>query len=96
MSLSPKQIEGIAHLARLDLDATEIPRYVDSLSSILGLVGELERVDTTGVTPMAHPLEGQVQRLREDRVGSPDQRELLQANAPQVQGGQYLVPKVIE
>ena len=96
MSLSPKQIEGIAHLARLDLDAAEIPRYVDSLSSILGLVGELERVDTAGVAPMAHPLEGQVQRLREDRVSSPNQRERLQANAPQVQDGQYLVPKVIE
>jgi len=96
MSLSPKQIEGIAHLARLDLDAAEIPRYVDSLSSILGLVGELERVDTTGVAPMAHPLEGQVQRLRDDRVSSPNQRDLLQANAPQVQDGQYLVPKVIE
>ena len=96
MSLSPKQIEGIAHLARLDLDAAEIPRYVDSLSSILGLVGELERVDTTGVAPMAHPLEGQVQRLRDDRVSSPNQRDLQQANAPQVQDGQYLVPKVIE
>jgi aspartyl-tRNA(Asn)/glutamyl-tRNA(Gln) amidotransferase subunit C len=96
MSLSSKQIEGIAHLARLELDAAEIPRYVDSLSSILGLVSELERVNTDGIAPMAHPLEGQVQRLRADAVSSPNLRDLLQANAPQVDAGLYVVPKVIE
>jgi aspartyl-tRNA(Asn)/glutamyl-tRNA(Gln) amidotransferase subunit C len=45
---------------------------------------------------MAHPLEGQVQRLRADAVSSPNLRQLLQANAPQVEGGLYVVPKVIE
>jgi aspartyl-tRNA(Asn)/glutamyl-tRNA(Gln) amidotransferase subunit C len=95
MSLSPKQIESIAHLARLELKPEEIPVYADSLSRIFGLVGELDRAQTAAVEPMAHPLE-QVQRLRADAATSTDQRELFQRNAPQVDGGLYLVPKVIE
>ena len=46
--------------------------------------------------PMAHPLEGQVQRLRDDVVTSGNERERNQRNAPQVEAGLYLVPRVIE
>jgi aspartyl-tRNA(Asn)/glutamyl-tRNA(Gln) amidotransferase subunit C len=44
---------------------------------------------------MAHPLDA-VQRLRADEVSEPDQRAALQAIAPAVQDGLFLVPKVIE
>ncbi|MFM1887658.1 MAG: hypothetical protein RL026_2815 [Pseudomonadota bacterium] len=96
MSLSEKQIQNIAHLARLELSPEEAARYATSLSSILGLVGQLEGADTAGIEPMAHPLEDQVQRLRPDEVTSVNHRELFQQNAPQVEAGQYLVPRVIE
>jgi aspartyl-tRNA(Asn)/glutamyl-tRNA(Gln) amidotransferase subunit C len=96
MSLTPKQIESIAHLARLALAPEEIPVYADSLSRIFGLVDELDRAQTAGIEPMAHPLDDQVQRLRPDTITSPDRREVYQRNAPQVEGGLYLVPKVIE
>lgn len=96
MSLTPKQIQSIAHLARLDLAPEEIPAYTDSLSRIFSLVAELDRAQTAGIEPMAHPLEDQVQRLRPDEVTSPNARERYQLNAPQVEGGLYLVPKVIE
>ena len=45
---------------------------------------------------MAHPLEGQVQPLRVDSVTETDRREAYQANAPAVEAGLYLVPKVLE
>ena len=96
MSLTPTQIQNIAHLARLELRAEEIPVYTNSLTRILGLVGELERASTAGVEPMAHPLTGQVQRLRADEVTAPNARDLYQRNAPQVEDGLYLVPRVIE
>jgi aspartyl-tRNA(Asn)/glutamyl-tRNA(Gln) amidotransferase subunit C len=96
MSLTPTQIQNIAHLARLELRGEEIPVYTDSLTRILGLVGELEKAQTAGVEPMAHPLTGQVQRLRADAVTEPNARDLYQRNAPQVEDGLYLVPKVIE
>ncbi|MGH8299633.1 MAG: Asp-tRNA(Asn)/Glu-tRNA(Gln) amidotransferase subunit GatC [Steroidobacteraceae bacterium] len=96
MSLTRAQIESIAHLARLELEPAEIPVYQESLSRILDLVGQLERADTGGVAPMAHPLPGLAQRLRADAVTEEDARERYQAGAPQVAAGLYLVPKVIE
>ncbi|MGH8254303.1 MAG: Asp-tRNA(Asn)/Glu-tRNA(Gln) amidotransferase subunit GatC [Steroidobacteraceae bacterium] len=96
MSLSRRDIDNIAHLARLALTDAEIPVYIDSLSRIMGLVGELDHAPTAGVEPMSHPLAGLKQRMRTDAVTDSDQHEQYQRNAPQVMAGLYLVPKVIE
>jgi len=96
MSLTREQLASIAALARLDLSASEIPVYQQSLSSILDFIGALDAVDTADVQPMAHPLPGLSQRLRPDAVTESDRHEAYQANAPQVAAGLYLVPKVIE
>jgi aspartyl-tRNA(Asn)/glutamyl-tRNA(Gln) amidotransferase subunit C len=45
---------------------------------------------------MAHPLSGQSQRLRADVVTDGDRHERYQENAPSVQAGLYVVPRVIE
>jgi aspartyl-tRNA(Asn)/glutamyl-tRNA(Gln) amidotransferase subunit C len=95
MSLQKDDIEKIAHLARLAIGTEDIAAYTHNLSSILDLVEQMNAVDTSGVTPMAHPLDAQ-QRLRADVVTEQNQREHFQANAPQVEAGLYLVPKVIE
>ncbi len=96
MSLTRKDVENIAHLARLAITQDELPVYVDSLSKILNFVEQLNAADTSSVEPMAHPLKGQVQRLRSDQVADSDQREKYQRNATRVEAGLYLVPKVIE
>ena len=96
MALTRAQIDSIAQLARLELEPAEIPVYQENLSRILDFVGQLDRVDTGGVAPMAHPLPGLTQRLRPDTVTEQDRHELYQASAPQVAAGLYLVPKVIE
>lgn len=96
MSLTRKDVENIAHLARLAITEGEMPVYVDSLSKILNFVEQLNAADTSTVEPMAHPLKDQVQRLRADEVIDHDQRAKYQRNAAQVEAGLYLVPKVIE
>ncbi|HEX3395786.1 MAG TPA: Asp-tRNA(Asn)/Glu-tRNA(Gln) amidotransferase subunit GatC [Steroidobacteraceae bacterium] len=96
MSLTRQDVEKIAHLARLSITAQEMPVYVSSLSSIVDFVDELSRADTEGVVPMAHPLDGQHQRLRADVVSESDTREKYQLNAPAVTAGLYVVPRVIE
>jgi len=99
MSLTPDQVRGIAHLARLGISEQDVPLYARNLSSILDFVAALERVDTESVVPMANPLDGRRQggqRLRPDEVTEADDRDLFQANAAEVEGGLYLVPKVIE
>ena len=95
MKLSRHEVESIAHLARLEISADEIPVYVDNLSRIIDFVQQLERADTEGVTPMAHPL-NMTQPLRDDVVTETDQRALYQQNAEAVEAGLYLVPRVIE
>jgi aspartyl-tRNA(Asn)/glutamyl-tRNA(Gln) amidotransferase subunit C len=96
MKLTRQDVEKIAHLARLSITEQEMPVYVTSLSSIVNFVDELSRAQTDAVQPMAHPLDGQHQRLRADVVSESDHREKYQANAPAVQAGLYVVPRVIE
>ena len=96
MALTRDQIEQIAKLARLELQPAEVPVYQQSLSAILDFVGELDRVDTANVAPMAHPMPGLSQRLRPDVVTEQDHHERYQENAPQVAAGLYVVPRVLE
>ena len=95
MSISVDEVKKIAHLARLGLDEQEAQGYADSLSQILGLIELMNAVDTTGVSPMAHPLDMHL-RLREDAPTESDQREKFQKVAPSTEAGLYLVPRVIE
>ena len=95
MALERSDVEKIAHLARLGLNDADIPRTTEDLNSILGLIDQMQAVDTTGIEPLAHPLEAS-QRLRADVVTESNHREAYQSIAPAVENGLYLVPKVIE
>jgi len=95
MSLSENDVNKIAHLARLGIENEDIASYAQDLSGLLALMVQMETLDTTGIKPMAHPLD-QCQRLRPDVVTEQNQRDHFQAIAPQTQDGLYLVPKVIE
>jgi aspartyl-tRNA(Asn)/glutamyl-tRNA(Gln) amidotransferase subunit C len=93
--LLPEDIHRLCRLARLEIASTAVADVSAKLSSIVALVDQLQAVDTTGVTPMAHPLD-RAQRLRADEVTEVDRHELYQRNAPLVERDLYLVPKVIE
>ena len=95
MPLGTAEVAKIAHLARLAIRKEDAPAYARNLSAILELVEQMNAVDTTGVTPMAPPLD-MAQRLRADEVSESNQRAHFQAIAPRVDAGLYLVPKVIE
>lgn len=95
MSLTEKDVRHVAHLARIDLPDAELPAVAAKLARIVGFVDQLRAADTTGIAPMAHPLDER-QRLRADEVTESDQRALLQQNAAAVDQGLYLVPRVIE
>ena len=95
MGLNRDEVEKIAHLARLAVSEEQLASYVTDLSRILDLVAEMNTADTANVVPMAHPLDA-IQRLRADEITESDQRALFQDGAPEVDGGLYIVPKVIE
>ncbi|MCP3689815.1 MAG: Asp-tRNA(Asn)/Glu-tRNA(Gln) amidotransferase subunit GatC [Gammaproteobacteria bacterium] len=95
MTLKTEDVRNIAQLARLQVDDEAVEQYASELSSILALVEQMNQLDTTGITPMAHPLDA-TQRLREDAVTETDLRDKFQSIAPDVESGLYRVPKVIE
>lgn len=95
MSLELSDVKRIAHLARIEIDETGAETALQQLSGILGLIEEMQAVNTDGIAPMSHS-QDLVQRLREDVVTETNQRELFQSIAPAVENGLYLVPKVIE
>ncbi len=95
MSLTTTDVQKVARLARLSMNAQEIESAREQLSGIFDLIEKMQAVDTSGIEPMSHAQDVS-QRLREDNVTENDQREAFQAVAPQVENGLYLVPKVIE
>jgi aspartyl-tRNA(Asn)/glutamyl-tRNA(Gln) amidotransferase subunit C len=95
MSLNSADIKRIAHLARIEVSDAEAEATLTKLTGILGLIEQMQAVDTKGIVPMSHS-QDVTQRLREDIVTETNQRELFQSIAPTVEGGLYLVPKVIE
>ncbi|MCX7692528.1 Asp-tRNA(Asn)/Glu-tRNA(Gln) amidotransferase subunit GatC [Tepidimonas taiwanensis] len=99
MSLTLQDVDRLAHLARLALDRPTAERMLGQLNAFFDIVEQMKAVDTTGVTPLAHPAEVFTDvslRLRDDVVTEPNQREAYQASAPAVEDGLYLVPRVIE
>ncbi|MDF1481864.1 Asp-tRNA(Asn)/Glu-tRNA(Gln) amidotransferase subunit GatC [Extensimonas sp. H3M7-6] len=99
MALTPQDIGRIAHLARLALSPAEAERMHTQLNGFFAIVEQMRAVDTSGLTPLPHPV-ATVQpvalRLRDDVASEPNQRERNQRSAPAVERGLYLVPKVIE
>jgi aspartyl-tRNA(Asn)/glutamyl-tRNA(Gln) amidotransferase subunit C len=93
--LEASEIAKLAQLARIDIEPEMVDEVTESITSILNLVDQLQTADTTDIEPMAHPLD-LVQRLRADVITEINQRDELQAVAPSVDKGLFLVPKVID
>ncbi len=95
MALTLDDVKRVAHLARIAINDEEAQSTQSQLTGIFKLIGEMEAIDVSAITPMSHA-QDVVQRLRDDAVTEADQRQRFQAIAPQVEAGLYLVPKVIE
>ena len=91
MALTPQDIGRIANLARLELTPSESERMLTQLNGFFDIVEQMRAVDTSGVTPLAHPV-----AAIQDVASEPNQREANQQSAPAVERGLFLVPKVIE
>ncbi len=99
MALTPQDVQRIAHLARLELSASEQSTLLTQLNGFFGIVEAMGAVDTRGVEPLYTPLsavQSVTLRLRDDVVTEVDERERNQRSAPAVDNGLFLVPKVIE
>ncbi len=88
-------IKKVALLARLTIKPEELPSYSETLSKILALVEQINKADTTDITPMAHPFAHSKQLMRPDEITEvlqPALLEELKEIAPLMEAGLYLVP----
>jgi aspartyl-tRNA(Asn)/glutamyl-tRNA(Gln) amidotransferase subunit C len=95
MSITVKDVEHVANLARLALTEEEKQQFADTLNHILDYANQLQELDVSEVEPTSHvlPLSNV---FREDTVrpGLTNQEAL--ANAPDTEDGQFRVPAVME
>ena len=94
MSLSRQDVAKVASLARLALSADELDRMTGELQKIVGLVSQLAEVDTSAVTPLAHPLDAENVFRADEPQPSLTTAEALQS-APRHDGECFLVPAVL-
>ena len=88
-------VRRIARLARLKLSDDEIQLYAGQLARILGYMDQLEAVDTSGVEPLAQPL-NLTNVLREDLPRPGIGPDVALANAPEREGFFFRVPRVLD
>ncbi|GGG81247.1 Asp-tRNA(Asn)/Glu-tRNA(Gln) amidotransferase subunit GatC [Paenibacillus radicis (ex Gao et al. 2016)] len=95
MSITLKDVEHVANLARLELSEQEKEQFTDQLNAILKYAEKLNSLDTEGVAPTSHVLPI-TNVMREDvtKESLPIEKVLL--NAPDEEDGQIKVPAVLE
>jgi aspartyl-tRNA(Asn)/glutamyl-tRNA(Gln) amidotransferase subunit C len=95
LSLSRKDVQHVATLARLKLTEDEELLYQKQLSAILEAVDQLKAVDTSNIVATSHanvvdsPL-----RADEVKPSLPSEKSLR--NAPAKSDTSFAVPKIIE
>lgn len=93
--ISKKEVEYVAHLARLEIDEAQKDKFTSQLNDILLYIDKLNKLDTKGVEPMTHAI-AVTNAFREDIIIDSIGTEKSLANAPDARGEFFRVPKVIE
>jgi aspartyl-tRNA(Asn)/glutamyl-tRNA(Gln) amidotransferase subunit C len=94
MSVTRKDVEHIAELARLRFKEEELESFTIQLNDILAYMEQLNELDTENIEPLAHPVENN-NVFREDEIKPSTDREDALKNAPQRDDEFFKVPKVI-
>jgi len=95
MSVTKKDVDYVADLARLQLKEDERESLVNDMNQILDYMTTLEEVDTSDVEPLEHVIDLEY-RLRNDKAKPPVSHEDALKNAPDADSDYFRVPRVIE
>ena len=95
MSIDTAIAAKVAKLARIKVDAEDLPALAQEFNNILGFIEQLNEVDVDGVEPMTS-VTPQTLKRRADVVSNGDQQAKVLANAPDAREGFFAVPKVVE
>lgn len=92
--ITPKEIEKIALLARLEVSPNRAQELAEQLQKVLSHFEQISQVDTKGVEPLITPTEIEAY-WREDEVIQEETTDELLSNAPDRIGNLFRVPPVI-
>ncbi|MDP5276994.1 Asp-tRNA(Asn)/Glu-tRNA(Gln) amidotransferase subunit GatC [Chengkuizengella axinellae] len=95
MSISIKDVEHVAKLARLELKDEEKNQFTKQLNAILQYAEKLNELDTENIEPTTHVLK-LTNVMREDETRDSLPLEKVFHNAPEEDEGQIKVPAVLE
>ncbi|NIT58141.1 MAG: Asp-tRNA(Asn)/Glu-tRNA(Gln) amidotransferase subunit GatC [Aliifodinibius sp.] len=95
MSVTKKDVNYVADLARLQLSEEETESLVSDMNQILDYMTTLEELDTSDVEPLEHVIDLEY-RLRDDKAKEPLSHEDALKNAPDADTDYFRVPRVIE
>jgi len=95
MSISKKDVEHVAELARLGLTEEEKSLFTGQLSSILEYAKTINKLKTDGVPPTSHAIPMK-NVYREDKVAPCTYPDEIVANAPESENQMFRVPKILE
>jgi len=95
MSLSEKDVDHVARLARLELSPAEKKKFTSQLGNILDQAGQLKELNTDNIVPTAHAVP-MSNVFREDKVVKWEDKESLLKGAPDRKGDFFVVPKILE
>ncbi|CAH1205081.1 Aspartyl/glutamyl-tRNA(Asn/Gln) amidotransferase subunit C [Paenibacillus plantiphilus] len=95
MSITVKDVEHVANLARLELSEGEKEQFTGQLNAILKYAEKLNELDTEQVEPTSHVLPV-TNVMRDDVVKESVTVEIALKNAPDEEDGQFKVPAVLE
>lgn len=95
MSVTEKDVQYMAGLARLKLSEEEVKSFAEDMNKILGYMELLDELDTENVEPLEHVIDLE-SRLRKDKANEPLSHEDALKNAPDADSDYFRVPKVIE
>ena len=95
MSVSKKDVEHVAKLARLGLSEQEKELFTKQLSQILDFADSLKKINTKDVAPTSHAIPMK-NVLREDKVIPCENTDDILANGPDIEEHMFRVPKIME
>lgn len=95
MEFSPEKIKKVAKLAKIRLTEDEIKIFNDQFAAIAKVISKLQKVDTTGITPIHNPSPAPT-LMRKDVISDGNYAQDILANSPKQAFNCFVVPKVVE
>ena len=93
--ISREDVAHLAHLARIEIPASELDHYASQLDAILDAVATVSSLDTADVPAMSHPVP-MTNVFREDIPQQSLDVAAALSGGPAVEDNKFRVPRILD